>query len=169
MFPFKMEQEKFKTNKKEKNIPLKSTVLTNKNLRTSMSGKIYECAKSRRERNRVSLMENNNSDSAIPLGRSGKRGPHRTSSMCMARHEDKDDDPGDEKEYAMKAEIRITHIRHTLATKNKNNRLKMNKTAPSFNSSTMVRKRSNITNDQNSSQKNARLMKLIAKKSKKSS
>eukprot|EP00957_Ditylum_brightwellii_P191880 14607264-Ditylum_brightwellii.AAC.1 len=65
--------------------------LKHSNLNVSAGGNIYERAKSRRERHRQALMSSNNTalDSAIPLGRSGKRGPGRTADLHSDRIRDK--------------------------------------------------------------------------------
>lgn len=92
--------------KKNANIVLE---LQKSDLNVSSSGKIYECAKSRRARHRLALSEG--AETAKPLGRGGKRGPNQTSSITMIRHVHEDDDPGDEEKYKFKAQLRITKIR----------------------------------------------------------
>ncbi len=52
------------------------------NLNASAGGEIYEKAKSRRHRHRLALMSSDQSSKAVPLGKSGKRGPGRTASLA---------------------------------------------------------------------------------------
>eukprot|EP00978_Attheya_sp_CCMP212_P030127 scaffold109765_cov56-Attheya_sp.AAC.1 len=55
--------------------------LQGSNLNISAGGVFYENARSRRERHRVVLMSSDRSSDAVPLGKSGKRGPGRTSDL----------------------------------------------------------------------------------------
>jgi len=89
----------------------KSSLLTleKSSMNVSAGGRFYEKAKSRRARHRLALCDN--SETAVPLGRAGSRGPNRTSSCTMVRHED---GVPSEKEDALsfKSELRVMNIRH---------------------------------------------------------
>ena len=86
-----------------------SLTLEKSSMNVSAGGIFYEKAKSRRARHRLALRDN--SETAVPLGKSGSRGPNRTSSITMARHED---GVPSEKEDALsfKSELRVMNIRH---------------------------------------------------------
>jgi hypothetical protein len=86
-----------------------SLKLEKSSMNVSAGGIFYEKVKSRRARHRLALRDN--SETAVPLGKAGSRGPNRTSSITMARHED---GVPSEKEDALsfKSELRVMNIRH---------------------------------------------------------
>ena len=98
--------------KKKKRVPFTETIihdkvnsnelvfLENKKCNVFDDRVIHEKASSRQERARVILR--GDAETALPLGRSGYRDPHRTSDLQMPRN----------KEYALKAKLRLVNIRH---------------------------------------------------------
>ena len=120
--PYAHHQPLGRISKKKKRVPYTETithdkvnpkepfVLENKKCNVSDGRVIYEKARSRRERTRVILR--GDAETALPLGRSGPRGPHRTSDLYMPRHDDGEPEEREE-EYALKAKLRLVNIRHS--------------------------------------------------------
>jgi hypothetical protein len=83
----------------------------------SAGGIPYEKAKNRNMRYANAHKHAKDADDAVPLGKSGTRGPNRTSDVNMVRHVDKDGDP-DEEKYNRKGRARFHLIHNKLWVRN---------------------------------------------------
>mmetsp|Transcript_24391 Transcript_24391/g.36155 ORF Transcript_24391/g.36155 Transcript_24391/m.36155 type:complete len:193 (+) Transcript_24391:210-788(+) len=83
----------------------------------SAGGIPYEKAKNRNMRYANAHKYAKDADDAVPLGKSGTRGPNRTSDVIMGRHVDKDSDP-DEEKYNRKGQARFHRIHNKLWVRN---------------------------------------------------
>lgn len=86
-------------------------------LNVSAGRVIYEKARSRRERHRLALMSSDHSSDAMPLGKSGRRGPGRTTDMPRDKRNEQFLGHGDgEEESAKKVHELIRHGHSAIAS-----------------------------------------------------